>query len=165
MALVITTEHLFKIIKILAFIGFVSLFLFFGVFEVWNKFSKGSTNFESTKKSVEKLTPPTFLLCFKPQHRRSILAKNNLTGSYFSFINQNPEESDFLGQDHVQVNCSLIVNCRPKVNCRIKFGLARPTVGRPAWISSYNSLLVYNSLVHDLALDVLRFVQILFKKV
>lgn len=96
MALIITSEHVFKIIKILAFIGFVSLFLFFGVFEVWNKFSKGSTNFESTKVSVEKLTPPTFLLCFKPEHRRSILTKNNLTMSDFSFINQNPEESDFL---------------------------------------------------------------------
>ena len=33
-----------------------------------------------------------------------------------------------------------------KVNCRIKFGLARPTVGRSAHISSYNSLSVYNSL-------------------
>ena len=41
----------------------------------------------------------------------------------------------------------LKVNCRPKVNCRIKFGLARPTVDRPAvQFLSYNSLLVYNSL-------------------
>ena len=28
----------------------------------------------------------------------------------------------------------LKVNCRPKVNCGIKFGLARPTVGKPAQI-------------------------------
>ena len=31
-----------------------------------------------------------------------------------------------------------------KVNCRVKFGLTRPTVGRPAQFFSYNSLSVYN---------------------
>ena len=34
----------------------------------------------------------------------------------------------------------LKVNCRPKVNCKIKFGLAWPTVGRPAQFIFYNSL-------------------------
>ena len=33
------------------------------------------------------------------------------------------------------------------MNCRIKFELARPTVGRPVQIVSYNSLSVYNSLL------------------
>ena len=40
----------------------------------------------------------------------------------------------------------LKVNCRLKVNFRIKFGLARPKVGRPTQIFSYNSLSVCNSL-------------------
>ena len=37
----------------------------------------------------------------------------------------------------------LKVDCRPKVNCKIEFGLdPQPTVGRPAQILSYNSILV-----------------------
>ena len=43
-----------------------------------------------------------------------------------------------------------------KVNCRINFWPARPTVGRPAHIFSYNSLSVYNSLSAAIHLYMIR---------
>ena len=44
----------------------------------------------------------------------------------------------------------LKVNCGSKVNCRIKFGLVcQQLLANPDQILSYNSLAVYNSLVHD----------------
>ena len=41
----------------------------------------------------------------------------------------------------------LKVNSRPKVNCRIKFGLVRPTGGRPAQFFSLQLTFSCNSLV------------------
>ena len=96
----------------------------------------------------------------------AIASSNKMCWSYVNQIfNELPVRTLFFFKfiqiyiclDHVQLK----VNCRPKVNCRIKFGLARPTVGWPAQICPYNSLLVClqftfncNSLVHDLALIV-----------
>ena len=98
MIIKMSLENVFKLIKILVFLGFIAIFLYVGVFEVWNKYSKGSTNFETTKERVEFLDSPTFMLCFKPQNRRSVMSEYNLTGNYFSFINQIPGDSRFLEQ-------------------------------------------------------------------
>ena len=98
MIIKMSLENVFKLIKILVFLGFIAIFLYVGVFEVWSKYSKGSTNFETTKERVEFLDSPTFMLCFKPQNRRSVMSEYNLTGNYFSFINQIPGDSRFLEQ-------------------------------------------------------------------
>ena len=45
---------------------------------------------------------------------------------------------------------------RLKVNCMIEFELARPTVGRPAQMFSYNLLSVYNSLLAAIHLYMIR---------
>ena len=81
-------------IKWVAFVLHLAVFVYF-VVDIWEKFSKKSTNFMSTKEAIQSLESPTFVLCPRPQSKKSVLLKYNISESYFSFINQNPTNEKF----------------------------------------------------------------------